>query len=210
MELLNDLLGFLQSVPPLVAYGVLLAIAYGENVVPPVPGDLAILYGGYLAGVGVLNVWPVFLLATVGGAAGFMTMYALGYRAGEAILDPNRLRWMPKAQVYRARQWIERWGWYVVAANRFLSGVRAVIALTVGVARMDARPTAVLATLSAVVWSGLIVYLGYALGDNLDLVKGWMTTYGKIMGSLLALAVLVWLVRLGLRRRKIAGSAGAG
>ena len=201
-EMFTDLAGWMEALPVFWAYVAILTIAYGENVVPPVPGDLAILYGGYLAGIGKLSFWPVVGLSTLGGALGFMTLYGLGFRVGEAVLDPNRMRWVPKQGVERARVWIARRGWWVVLFNRFLSGVRSVISLTVGIARMDARRTALLATTSAFVWTLLIVYAGYALGDNLDLVKKWMAAYGRIMGSLITLFVLVWLVRKVWQRRK--------
>lgn len=202
-EAFTDLAGWMESLPALWAYVAILAIAYGENIIPPVPGDLAILYGGYLAGIGKLAFWPVVGLSTLGGALGFMTLYALGYRVGEAVLDPNRMRWVPKEGVDRARAWIERWGWWIVLLNRFLSGVRAVISLTVGIARMDTRRTALLATISAFVWTMLIVYAGYALGDNLDVVIRWLAAYGRIVGSLISIVVLVWIVRkVRLRKRR--------
>lgn len=194
-ETFSDFAVWMDSLPALWAYVAILVIAYGENVIPPVPGDLAILYGGYLAGIGQLSLWPVVALATLGATLGFMTLYALGHRLGEAILDPTRMRWMPKAGVSRARAWIERWGWWVVLLNRFLSGVRAVISVTVGVARMDTRRTALLAGISAFVWAWLIAYAGYALGDNLGVVMRWLATYGRIVGSVLGVLFVVWIVR---------------
>ncbi len=198
--LFNDLAAWLEALPALWAYVAIFAIAYGENVVPPVPGDLAILYGGYLAGIGKLAFWPVVGLSTLGGVLGFMTLYALGYHAGEAILDARRMRWLPKASIVKARDWMAVMGWWVVLLNRFLSGIRSVISLTVGMARLDARRTALLAGVSAFAWSALIVYAGYALGDNLDVVKGWMATYGKVVGGLLFAGLLVWLGRKAWRR----------
>lgn len=201
-EMFTDLAGWMESLPVLWAYAVILAIAYGENLVPPVPGDLAILYGGYLAGIGKLSLWPVIGLSTIGATLGFMTLYAFGFRLGEAALDPNRLRWAPKQGIQKARVWVARWGWWIVLLNRFLSGLRAVISLTVGMARMDVRRTALLATISSFAWTTLIVYAGYALGDNLGVVKGWMAAYGRIVGSLIAVVLLVWLVRKAWRRRR--------
>lgn len=194
-EAFSDFAAWMEALPPLWAYVAILVIAYGENVIPPVPGDLAIVYGGYLAGVGELSLVMVVGLSAFGATLGFMTLYALGHRLGEAILDPTRMRWVPKAGVYRARAWIERWGWWVVLLNRFLSGVRAVISVTVGIARMDVRTTAVLAATSAVIWASLLAYGGFALGDNFDVVLRWLAAYGRIVGSVLGAAVVVWIAR---------------
>ena len=52
-------------------------------------------------------------------------------RLPETTLDPDRYRWLPKQYIFKAQVWMKRWGYGVVAANRFLSGARSVISLTV-------------------------------------------------------------------------------
>lgn len=202
---LSSFIEWMQAVAPVWAYLVLFAIAYGENVLPPIPGDLVVVFGGYLVGNGRLELWLVVLLATLGGALGFMTMYALGRRIGEAVFDPNRFRWLPKQQIVHVGAWLRRWGYGVVAANRFLSGARSVIALTVGMAHMEAGKTALFATLSAFVWTALIAYAGYAVGDNWAVVLQVLRDYGRVVLGLLVAGALGWLGYRWYRRRK--GSA---
>jgi len=200
-ELFSDIYSWMEQIPPVWAYAVILAIAYGENVIPPIPGDLVVVFGGYLAAAGRLNYLAVVLLATVGGAFGFMTMYAIGYRIGNAVLDPDRLRWLPKEQIARVREWLRRWGYGVVAANRFLSGARSVISLTVGMAHTHPTKTAAYATLSAAVWTALISYAGFAVGENWPLIGEYLTRYGEIVLVVLSVVVLAWLVRYVIRSR---------
>ncbi len=193
---------WMAGLPPGWAYLALFLVAYGENVAPPIPGDLVVVFGGYLAGTGQLNLAVVVLLATLGGAAGFMTMYAIGRRLGEAVLDERRYRWIPKGPVHRVSGWLQRWGYGVVAANRFLSGARSVISLMVGVSRTHAGKTAAYATLSALVWTALIGYGGYAVGDNWAVVGEYIAAYGRALLALTALGAALWLgVRMWRRRR---------
>lgn len=210
MEYLADFLAWMESLPPGLAYAAILIIAYGENVAPPIPGDMAIVFGGYLVGVGQLNFLIVVVLATIGGVVGFMTMYAVGYWAGEAVLDPNRWRWIPKKQVQRARVWLDRYGYWLVAANRFLSGLRSVISLTVGIAHTNPWKTAFYATLSAAVWTCLIAYAGYAVGDNWPVIAGYLRDYGRIVLGLLLAAAGVQAVRWYLKRKGSGDDAGDG
>ncbi len=79
-EFFGDIFTWVESLSPLYAYLVIVGISYGENIVPPVPGDMIIVFGGYLAGASDLNFFVDWLLATLGGVAGFMTMYAFGAR----------------------------------------------------------------------------------------------------------------------------------
>jgi len=199
VEWFSNFFTWMQALPPVWAYLTLLVIAYGENVAPPIPGDMVVVFGGYLAGIGHLHLGVVVLLSTVGGTLGFMTMYLIGYRLGERLLDPGRYEWLPRAGIEKARRWIRTYGYGVIAANRFLSGARSVIALTAGMAGLEARRTMWWCTVSAFVWCGLISYAGYEVGDNWQVVVEYLRAYGRIILALLLLvaAVLVarWYVR---------------
>lgn len=184
-DFLTDLIEWMTALPAMWAYGIILLVAYGENVVPPVPGDMVVVFGGYLVGIGKLNMISVIVLSTVGGSLGFMTMYAIGYRIGRVILEPERLRWLPKAKINTVRLKLQRWGFGIVAANRFLSGLRSVISLTVGMAHMSPLKTTFYATLSAAIWTALIAWAGFFVGDNWARVSDYLRSYGWfVMGAI--------------------------
>ena len=200
-DYVEDLLNWMEAVPVLWAYATILVIAYGENVLPPIPGDMVVVFGGYLVGVGKLSFVLVVLLSTVGGALGFMTMYAIGRKIGEAVIESDRVPWIPRKQVVRAREWLERWGYGLVAANRFLSGLRSVISLAVGMANTPVMPTAFFATLSALVWTGLITYGGFAVGDNWEAITDFLRDYGRIVMAVILFIVGVQVARWYLKRK---------
>lgn len=201
MEYVSELLTSVESLSPLWLYMFFFAIAYGENVVPPVPGDLAVVYGGYLAGIGLLDLWVLILLATIGGTTGFATMYAMGRQFGPAVRDPHRMRWVPKRRIRQAAVWMRRWGLGVVAANRFLSGTRSVIALTAGMAHLPAAKTLSLAALSAFVWTAAICIAGFLVGDNWAQVVHVIKIYGNIILGVLFIFVVIAAIGYWRRRR---------
>lgn len=208
MELLNDFHAYLSALPALTVYGLLFVIAYGENIVPPIPGDVAVVVGGMVAATGAVSLPVVVALCTVAGGLGFMTVFAVGRRLGNATARPDRLRFLPRAELHRAQEVVGRRGLIVVAVNRFLPGLRSVIGLAVGMSPLRALPVAVLSTLSAGVWSALIAYLGYALVDNraaLARVLGGFERTGTVLLALLFVG-LVWVVVR--RRRRPAADRG--
>lgn len=206
LDAFANFFSWMESLPPGWAYVTLFVIAYGENVVPPIPGDMVVVFGGYLAGVGQLDLFAVILLSTIGGAAGFMSMYAVGWKMGDAAMDPDRLRWIPSDGFEKAQRWMQRYGFGVVAANRFLSGARSVISLTVGMAKMNPWTTLLWSTFSAAIWTGLIAYGGYAVGENWEIVVEWVRAYGRWMGSLLVIAALAWFARRWWKTRRAQAS----
>ena len=201
-DLLGDLVAWMESLPAGWVYATVFAVAYLENVIPPIPGDMVVVFGGTLAALGRVEFVPVVLLATVAGGLGFMSMYAVGRHIGEAVLDPDRLRWIPKGAAHRVKGWLERYGLGVVAMNRFLSGGRSVIALMVGAARMSPGPVALWATVSAAVWCGSIVTLGFVVGEQWEVIGRWLARYGQVVTALLVAGIGTYLVVKRWRRRR--------
>ena len=196
-----DLVARTADIPPLWAYGLILLITWMENVLPPIPGDLIVVFGGYLVATGLLEIVPVVVISTMGGAIGFMCMYYLGWHAGVPVLDSRFMRWIPHEPVGRVRAWMQRWGYGVVAANRFLSGARSVISLTVGISRMPPWPVAAFATLSALVWTSLIAGLGYAVGEEWERIMVYLGRYGKAV-SVMVGTFLAWQLFRAIKRSR--------
>lgn len=194
-DLLQDMVIWLDGLSPAWAYTGILLVAYAENVLPPVPGDMAVVFGGYLVGIGKLHFLLVVGVATLGSVMGFMTMYFIGYLIGDAVLQSRWLRWVPPESMDRARRQLDRWGYGLVAANRFLAGLRGVVGLVVGTARLDGLRTAAIAALSALAWVSLIVWAGYAVGDNWQQVGLWLRDYGRVVLGLIGLVLLAGGIR---------------
>src|SRR5690606_18981265 len=82
-----------------------------------------------------------------------------------------------------------------VALNRFLSGARSVIALLVGASDLRVGTTALLATLSAAVWTALLTYAGYAVGANWAVILDWLRAYGQVVTAVVLLIGVGWGAR---------------
>lgn len=196
---LDPLVQGLAEWPPSLAYAALAASALLENVVPPVPGDTVVVFSAYLVGRGVLSWIPVYGATCVGGTIGFLAMYWLGATRGRDFLHGHRARSraFPLARLQRAEAWLRRFGPWLVLANRFLPGVRSAIALAAGLAHMGWRRVALLSLASMMLWNGLLLCVGMALGEN------WAAV-GPILGryrewALVAICVVAAAVVL--RRR---------
>ena len=198
IEFLQDFADWFQTLPPAGIYATLFFVAYVENLVPPFPGDVNVVIGGYLVGLGLIGFVPAVLVVSVGSALGFMTMYAIGKALGDAVEDPARLRWIPKAPMQTAKRWLQRWGYGVVAVNRFLSGTRAVINLLAGASNLKPMLTAFLAFVSSLAWYTLLLYAGYSVCANSESILPILAVYGRVIVRLLMAIACVLGLRLSL------------
>lgn len=194
----SQLLEGLSAWHPLWTYGFLLLSAFLENVLPPVPGDTVVIFSAYLAGRGVLGWLPVYVATCAGGTAGFAVMFWVGRVHGRALLTGSRWRLFPPERVARAQAWLSRYGAWLILANRFLSGVRSVIALGAGIGGADWKIVLVLALASMLLWNGLLLYAGLLVGQNWEAVISLLQQYNRVA----LVAVLVAAGALLLRWRR--------
>jgi membrane protein DedA with SNARE-associated domain len=78
---------WLQQAPP---WGVLLLmflIAYIENIFPPAPSDMLLVFAGTMIGFGTVDFSQALAAATIGSTTGFMTAYLLGRGTLRVILS---------------------------------------------------------------------------------------------------------------------------
>jgi membrane protein DedA with SNARE-associated domain len=143
----------------------LLVLLQELGVPNPVTNEFVLLFSGYLAFTGVLNLWLVILTAVSADFSGTTILYAVFFRYGEYILA-HRPKWLPvsKVQIDRIARTIserQRWGLYVGRHIPFLRGYASVAAGILPVKPSVFVPAVIV---SAITWSGGYVVAGRLLG----------------------------------------------
>jgi membrane protein DedA with SNARE-associated domain len=174
-------------------YASIFVIAYIENLIPPIPSDVLIVFAGYLAGTGTVDVIWAFIIAVVGSTTGFMTMFGIGHALGNRVIERGRLPLIPIQSVHTAERWFRKWGYGLIVLNRFLSGTRAVIAFFAGLSALRFPLTVLLCFVSAALWNGILIYLGWELGENWREIGGMFRQY-RYLSTLFITVFLVLTV----------------
>lgn len=186
---------------PFWVYGALALSAVLENVIPPVPGDTVVVFSAYLVGRGALDLWLVYFSTCAGGIAGFLAMFYVGKRHGRAFFEGRGGRFFAPENMERAEGWLAQYGALLILANRFLSGIRSVIAIAAGIGGMDWKRVALWATVSMAVWNGLLLYAGLLVGQNWGIVVEYLSQYNRVLTVLFALGIALFLRRKWRRRK---------
>ncbi len=184
---------FLQQLPPEGVLLVALVVTFVENLLPPSPSDTLLLFCGVLVGLQVVEFVPLVLVATVGSVTGFGVMFWLGYVFGVRIVDAGRLRILPLDAIQTVERWFQRYGYWVIVANRFLSGTRAVISFVAGMSKLSFPVTLLLCAISALVWNTLLVTVGWSVGQNWREIAHWLQVYGTLVTVVLIGLAGGWL-----------------
>lgn len=196
--MLDEILNAIQQGGEAVAYTLLMAATFIEYVVPPLPGDTVALFGVFLATQAALNLWLVFVAMTLGAALGGCVAWAFGIWLADR--ETRWPRWLQhertRAGLTRVRAGYARFGPWYLLANRFLPAFRAFFFVGAGLSRMSLAAVLLYGTLSAALWNGLLIAVGYAVGSNWDRLNALAQTYASTAIVVVGVAVLAgWLVR---------------
>lgn len=210
-EVLRELTQWLQMLHPSWIVIIISLIAYLENVIPPIPGDLVIVFAGFMASEGIIRIAPIYIGSSVASVVGFMSMYYVGsyLRTKSMQLNDPHSRWrklLNPRHLKKSRLWMSKWGQWVVVANRFLAGTRSVIAITAGYSRTHVVITSVSSLVSSMLWNGILLFAGFLIHENWLLIGNYLSIYSRIILALLLIVVSVVVVRRWRKRRAGSGS----
>lgn len=198
----EEILHQISTFPPIWIYITMFLFAFVENVFPPSPSDFVILIGGTLIGTGDLSFILSLIFATLGSIIGFMLMFFIGSTVDKKLIHPGRFKYIPVNTIDKVETWFRKYGYFVIVANRFMPGTRAVISFFAGISNLDPKRTTALCLVSALVWNFLMLYLGFIFGDNIDKVDRYLKAYSNIVIVVTAVIILFFVVRLFFRKRK--------
>lgn len=151
----------------LLDYGsiTLFFLLFAGILVLPVPEDTLMILSGILMSTGNLNIPWTIVAAYAGSICGITTSYLVGRKAGTFIIkrygDWPRI----KRELERTKWWFSKYGKATLLIGYFVPGLRHFTGFTSGFSHMDFRPFAICAWSGAVLWSSILLLIGYFFGD---------------------------------------------
>lgn len=201
-----EIVEWIQSLSPLSIYLIFAVVAYTENVLPPLPGDVLVAFGGYLAAEQIIGFVPVLTITTVASVFGFMTMYAFGAYFGEMIETYRNRFWLMRfidVKYYdRGKLWMNNWGQLVILLNRFLAGTRSVISIIAGVTHTKIYSTILSSTISSLIWNTVLLIFGWIVHENWQVIGHYLNIYGWFILAAIIVAILCRIIyKRGVKRK---------
>ena len=199
---MTSLIEHLLSLPAWLALSVVFVLPALESSVFlgfVVPGEVALLLGGVVAGQGHVALAAVAGAGIAGAIAGDSVGYAVGRRWGRRILEGALGRFVRAEHLDRAEHALSERGGWTVLVGRFTVALRVLVPGLAGMGRMPYRRFAVFNVAGAVLWGGLMVLAGYLAGANWRYVEHLFSAVG--LGVTAVVVVLLVGVHLIRRRR---------
>ena len=206
MNWITSLLGNLN-------YGTILFLMLLESTVIPVPSELVVSPAAYHAAGGNLNVLLVILFATIGADLGATINYVAGYYRGRPIIYRfANSRWgkmclLNQEKVEKSEKYFNDHGMAATITGRLIPGIRHLISIPAGLAKMTYWKFLLYTTIGAGVWNCILAALGWYLHSVVpeDQLEAKLEEYGEYIKwgiiALVAVAVVFFVVRYYLKKK---------
>lgn len=178
-----------------------------ESALIPIPSEITMPFSGFLVSTGQLNFVLVVLVGTLANLAGSLLAYYIGYKLEETVL----LTWIRKYgkfillsehDYHRAEGWFRKYGDKIIFISRLLPGIRTIISLPAGMFEMDLKKFIIYTTAGCLVWSALLTYIGYTLGENWKNLEPYYRKFEFLILILIGIAIIVYIEKhLNLRKK---------
>ena len=206
------LTSLLQTFLDNLNYGTIWFLMLLESTVIPVPSELVVTPAAFNAAEGELNVWLIILFATIGADCGATINYIAGYYLGRPLIYSfANSRWgkmclLNQKKVEQAEKYFDDHGAVATITGRLIPGIRHLISIPAGLARMNFWRFLLYTTLGAGAWNCILAGLGWYLHtfvtrDELNVKIEEYSEYIKYAIILLViLAVVFFLAKNAYKR----------
>ena len=197
--MLDRFLDWVAQLPELAVYVVLMALSALENIFPPVPADVAVVLGAFLAQRGLTSAPLLGLLCWLANTVSAAGMFFYARHRGPRFFEsgwPRKL--MPPESIAALRKAYARHGVLGIFLSRFLPGVRAAVTPFAGVVGMSPWKALVPAAIASGIWYTVLVGFGSFLGLNWDTARAKVDDANRVLAAIsvvVTLAIGIWLYR---------------
>lgn len=181
-----------------------------ESSFIPFPSEVVIPPAAYIASKpdSHLNIFLVVLFGTLGALIGAFINYFLALWLGRPIMyrladsKVGKLLLLSSDKIKKAEAYFNHHGKTSTFVGRLIPGIRQLISVPAGLARMNLLSFTVYTALGATLWNIILALVGYIAHGQADLINEYSHELSIIILVLLGLIVLFYLVKFLRKRSK--------
>lgn len=199
-------------------YGSITALMAVESSFIPFPSEIVIPPAVYVAGHEesslnaspsyILNVLFIVLFGTLGAMIGAIINYFLSLWLGRPIIyafadsKAGHLLLLSSEKIRKAEDYFNNHGKVSTFVGRLIPGIRQLISIPAGLARMHFGSFLLYTFLGAFLWNTILALLGYIAHGQADLINRYSHELSVIILALLAILVVYFVVKKVVKTKK--------
>ena len=187
--------------------GVFLLIAI-ENVFPPIPSEVILLFGGFMTTFSDMNIVGVIIASTLGSVLGAIILYYIGKILNKDRLKkiitskPGKILRLKPEDIDKADEWFDTKGNKTVFFCRFVPIIRSLISIPAGMSEMPMKKFLLYTAAGSLIWNAALTIAGSIVGENWTSIVDIMDQYSHIILILLIILFIIAVIIFYKKRKK--------
>jgi len=205
IQFLNQIIEFLiSSIGSLGYLGIFILMAIESSIIP-LPSEVVLIPAGVLVSRGEMSFALLLIAAVLGSLTGALISYFFAFYFGRGAVNKlidsyGKFFFISEERMDKTEKFFENYGGLTVFTGRLVLGVRHLISLPAGFAKMNLARFCLYTSLGAGFWSLVLISLGYFFGDNQDIIIQNLDRIGLAAIAVIIIAIVLYGV---FRKRKI-------
>lgn len=176
--------------------GILLLITI-ENVFPPIPSEVILLFAGFMTTKSKLTLVGVIIISTIGSLIGAIILYLVGRLLNKERLIKivngkiGKILRLSEKDILKADEWFSKKGTKTVFFCRFVPVLRSLISIPAGISGMNIPKFLIYTTIGSLIWNTVLSYMGMVTGENWEKILAVFETYSTVIKIILLIGVVV-------------------
>jgi membrane protein DedA with SNARE-associated domain len=203
-----DIIDIITSLVSTHGYLGLFLASFAETMFPPIPSEVIFPLAGFVGFKSNFTYLETFFMAicgALGATAGAVIIYFISLKLGRlAIIKIGKYIFVSERKIQSAERWFDKYGIYAVLLGRMAPGVRELISVPAGIAKMPLAKFTLFTFLGSLIWSVILVFAGYLLGNSWDLLSETLSDYFSIISIIIigSIALILAIFLISIRKRK--------
>ena len=187
--MIHDIANTIVSYIGDMGYWGIFLLMFLESTFFPFPSEIIMIPAGYLAFKGDMNIYMVVFMGILGSVSGALLNYYLAIHFGRAfILKYGKYFFIKEETLDKLESFFTKHGEISTFTGRLIPGIRQLISLPAGLARMNIAKFSFYTAIGAGIWVIVLVVVGYLVGSNEELISEYLKS-----ATLIALISVVFI-----------------
>jgi len=196
-EIANTIVSYIGD----MGYWGIFLLMFLESTFFPFPSEIIMIPAGYLAFKGEMNIYLIILAGILGSVGGALLNYYLAIHFGRAfILRYGKYFFIKEETLDKLESFFTKHGEISTFTGRLIPGIRQLISLPAGLARMNIAKFSFYTAVGAGIWVVVLVAVGYLVGSNEELISEYLKSATLIALVSVVFITIFYVVRY--KRRK--------
>ena len=172
-------------------FGIFL-LMFIESSFIPFPSEIVLVPAGYLASKGDMNIFFILFASLFGSICGALLNYfAALYVGRKFLLKYGKYVLISNETLEKMELFFAKHGAISTFTGRLIPGIRQLISIPAGLSKMNLKKFIFYTSLGALIWSIVLVALGYIIGENQELIDTYLSQ--TVIVTLIIVAVITIL-----------------